>query len=166
MKIKDINAALKRIDVPPMGAKQADYYRAGVRALAFELEKDATPASDIKRHAMAFAEYLESTGDMPAMFDDYMAQSTVDRTLEKNLRHVAAVRTGPEILRASYMQLPGHIEELPDAKAEALDDLRGVLEKHNMSIVLGAMHGDIHIKYHRFAIKTVHDGQLIAEDLT
>ena len=91
MNVRQINAALKKVVVPDLSPSNREAYTAGVRALAYELEKQgqetlppvwvhpgdlAAVNNVIKYHACAFSVSLGgNSDDMGDLFDHYWEQS-------------------------------------------------------------------------------------------
>lgn len=84
MNIKQINAALRRVEVPNLSPTQREAFTAGVRALAYELEKDATPGptltdqlstlvSKVFNNKDAFLEHFDLLGKVDTVEGFYMA---------------------------------------------------------------------------------------------
>lgn len=71
MQVKLINEALKRVQLPALSHSKLEAFKAGVRALAYELEKDTTPEDAVSvtlDTTPETAEYLQGLIDeQPAL---------------------------------------------------------------------------------------------------
>lgn len=123
MKVKLINAALKRVEVPDLSPTNREAFTAGVRALAYELEKDVTPDyEDTLLDAISKEVGVDVSGKNCT--PEYAEH------LRKMFRHVAAAGCGAEQMAeglkacANMMkQQPGRVESVPVTLTDQLSAL-------------------------------------------